>query len=259
MDWQTINNKRMKYIQMGDNLFLNMYKDVRVSFLKEIKKVERPEQIEGIVEEFDFSMNMRDAYNRFYTRTAEAFYKDFLDRNKDKTSRLVLKQSRDIISIIFEFVESEVGNRITQTVQNHYNDIKNIAREAVRQGIEEGLGMNDIAKLISERQGEMDRWKARRIARTEVVTASNFGVETGAEEIPGNKRKVWISSFTQTSRGADSGDQVDHMSMDGQRVQPNESFEEPLTGEKLRWPGDPQASARNTINCRCGHEIIIID
>jgi hypothetical protein len=259
MDWQTINNKRMKYIQMGDNLFLNMYKDVRVSFLKEIKKVERPEQIEGIVEEFDFSMDMKNAYEKFYTRTVKAFYKDFLERHKDQTTNIITKQDRDIISVILRFVEDQVGNRITQTVQNHYNDIKNIARESVRQGIEEGLGMDDIAKLISERQGEMDRWKARRIARTEVVTASNFGVETGAEEIPGNKRKIWISSFTKTSRGADSGDEVDHMAMDGQRVQPNESFEEPMTGEKLRYPGDPRASAKNTVNCRCGHEIIIID
>ena len=60
--------------------------------------------------------------------------------------------------------------------------------------------MDKIARAIQKTQAKMDLWKAQRIARTEVVTASNVGVKVGADELPGNKVKVWISTFDQTEQ-----------------------------------------------------------
>ena len=91
--------------------------------------------------------------------------------------------------------------------------------------------------------------RARTIARTEINAARNYGrVEAG--KLTGRNYLIWIAS-----QDGKSG-QRHHEALDGLIVEQGELFENPITGAKLRYPGDPQADSKfgvagEVINCRC--------
>ena len=205
-----------------------------------------PEQITQAAIDFKIDEEIvKVNFMRFYVKTGMAFAKDM---QKSVKGHLETKQPDDWEAVIQEFVRTRTGVKITKIIQTHYQDIIDITKQSVQTGIENGWGMDKIARSISKSQGELDFWKALRIARTEVVAASSEGIKVGAEELPGNKEKVWISTFDQRSR-------PEHMAMDGVRVAFNENFT--VEGESLEYPGDPSGSPGNIINCRCGYEIIV--
>jgi hypothetical protein len=250
MDWHQIDNKRKPFIRMGERLFKGMFDKIRSSLLHEIRQAGTAE---GVIDSFKIEGDFFQAYERFYLRTATHFAKDMINQYKSGGGPTELKFLDDqvIIADIIEYVRVHSGKKITQVIRTHYDDIERIARAAVKIGIEQGLGFGEVAKVIAREQGLIDTWKALRIARTESVAASNYGSVLGAEQLPGNKVKVWISSFTTTSR-------EDHMAMDGVEVGLNESFMLP-DGTQLSYPGDPAGPADQIINCRCGSTVIITD
>ena len=250
MDWGQIDQKRKPFVRMGERLFGGMYNEIRRSFIRELRQVENPQDVERVIDEFTFDVQMREAFERFYARTASSFARDTVNRYKGISRRIETKAEEDWLVKILEYVNTEVGDFISDTIYNHRDDIIRITRKAVEQGISDGWGMDQIARVINKDQIELNDWKSLRIARTETVRASSYGTELGADELPGNKVKVWISSFTTTSRD-------DHMAADGQQVEPNGWFRIGL--DELRYPGDPAAPIGQTANCRCAHEYIITD
>jgi len=122
--------------------------------------------------------------------------------------------------------------------------VNQTTREALRRSLEEGVAqgeaMGELRNRISSIYGEAEGFRAETITRTEVGSAQNFG--RGAEmKDQGIENKMWISIFSN-SRDA-------HMAAHGQVVGVNEAFQ--VGGEYLQFPGDPDASPENTINCQC--------
>ena len=253
MTWEEINRKRLPFIRFGENLFKRMYGEIRKSYISIIKDAQTAEEINQLAQGFKFDENIvKVNYERFYLKTGLAYARNI---QKGYNKRLELKDiNEDILeevwyTQIMEFVKTKVGNNITSVIKTSYVDIQRITKEAVKVGIDKGWGMDKIAREISRNQGEIEKWKALRIARTEVVSASNEGVKVGYEQLPGNKEKVWISTFDNRSR-------PDHMEMDGVRVAVNEMFTLP-SGNTLEFPGDPTGLPGDIINCRCGYEILV--
>jgi len=247
MTWDEINKKRLPFIRMGERLFKGMYNEIKIQLKEVIKDRQTPEQITEAVRGFSFDERIvQSAYIRFYTKTGLNFAKD----TKNRLSGMDLKDyDYDVwLSQMTGYVRANTGFKISKVISTTYKDIERIAKNAVELGIEEGWGMDKIAREIVKKQGTIDKWKAQRIARTEVVAASSEGVKLGGESIPGNKTKIWISTFDQRSR-------PDHMDMDGVKGAFNEDFD--LNGDSLAYPGDPKGQAANIINCRCGYEIIV--
>lgn len=247
MTWQEINNKRLPYIRMGERLFQGMYTDIRKDLISSFENLTTPEEMiqatRGLkIEE----AKIRMAFERFYLKTGIGFAKWIT-----KGGRLGMERKQEDMWIekIIEYVRVNAGAKITAIIKTHYEDIERIVRAAIEQGIKEGWGIDKIARAIRKAQGEIDLWKARRIARTEAVAASNEGVKVGAEDLPGNKEKVWVSTFDDRAR-------VDHMAMDSVRVPWNENFILP-SGAALEFPGDPKGEPGDIINCRCGYEVLV--
>ena len=248
--WQEINQKRKPFIRMGERLFKGMYNEIRRSFIREIRQVDSPQEVDRVLEEFTFDVQMKESFTKFYVKTVRAFAKDTVNRYKGASKRLEVKSEEDWLAKILEYVDVEVGDFISETIYTHREDIIRITKKAVTEGVDQGWGMDQIARVINKDQAELNNWKALRIARTETVRASSYGTELGASELPGNKAKVWISSFTPTSRD-------DHMAADGQQVELGGWFR--IGADELRYPGDPAAPPEQTINCRCAYEVIITD
>lgn len=133
--------------------------------------------------------------------------------------------------------------------------ISQISATTVKQimaAIEAGVALDesipDLAKRIREME-EMEKYRAVRIARTEVVSASNFGSLAGAKSTKLPLIKEWISTRDGDTRDGD-GEEFDHLSMDGKTAALDEPFV--VDGEEMLFPGDStSASAGNLINCRC--------
>lgn len=111
----------------------------------------------------------------------------------------------------------------------------------IRRGLEEGLGQNKIAKMISESSG-FSSSRAKRIARTEIHAAAQSSSYDAARAIGGRMGKVWVASGGGRTRKT-------HNDANGQKVAIESFFT--VGGERLRFPGDPRGSAKETINCRC--------
>ena len=104
-----------------------------------------------------------------------------------------------------------------------------------------------IAKAIAKKIGGVNAIsRAMTIARTETHKAANTTQYTKAEwaaQESGLKVEVeWIS--TNDGRVRDN-----HRHADGQKRPIGQPFN--VGGEAMRYPSDPRASAKNTINCRC--------
>lgn len=145
---------------------------------------------------------------------------------------------------IAQWIRAFGGEKITQITATTMADINSI----VASGIEEGLSEREIGRAISLIAPSKSASRSQTIARTE-AHASSQGISlsvAGASEIP--MVKVWLASGGERTR-------EDHADANGQMVSLNSPFN--VGGESLEYPGDPNGSAENTINCRCavGYEV----
>lgn len=138
-------------------------------------------------------------------------------------------------------------SEMTQTTKAKLQDI-------VARGINEGLSIDDIVKLIlSDNENGYSAMRAKRIARTEVMRASNYASMIAVQQHDFEVDKIWISRVDARTRRIPKN-MYDHVSMNGQKVAWEDDFTS--TGKKgdlvlSGFPGDPTTPAGFSINCRC--------
>jgi len=149
---------------------------------------------------------------------------------------------RDVINYL-QFHALGFVQDITDTMRN---DILKILDKA----IEEGLDIDQVVTLL--RQEGLIVARARVIARTEIIRAANVGHATAARDLPFEVDKKWSAARDHRTRHS-------HNFINGHIVDENGYFRVPIykgdkpTGqfEEMLYPVDPNASAANTVNCRC--------
>lgn len=114
----------------------------------------------------------------------------------------------------------------------------------VNEGIGEGMTVDQIAAGLRNRFEELLPWRSVNIARTETLSAMNYGGEIGAEQTGYRYMKRWLASLDGRERDAHKEAHLFHPP-----IQSHQSFF--VGGEMLKFPGDPAASAENRVNCRC--------
>jgi len=113
--------------------------------------------------------------------------------------------------------------------------------DAIRKGQEEGLGQNEIAKLIRDSVGgAIANYRARTIARTEIHNAATYASQLAAEQSERPLIREWVSAEDSRARPA-------HAEANGQQRELFTPFE--IDGELIQRPGE--GSPENAINCRC--------
>jgi hypothetical protein len=135
-------------------------------------------------------------------------------------------------------------------VQDITDTMRNDILRVLEKGIEEGWGIDD---LVTELKKEgLFKARAKVIARTEIIRASNVGHATAAKDLPYEVDKKWNAARDARTRHS-------HVFINGHIVDENGYFRVPIykgnkpTGQfdEMLYPGDPTASASNTVNCRC--------
>lgn len=131
----------------------------------------------------------------------------------------------------------QMAANITDTMKE---DIIKILSKAV----DEGWGIDETVRQLQTRYVLP---RAAVIARTEINRASNVGHTIAAQSLPYEVNKKWIAAKDERTRKS-------HRHVNGHVVDENGYFEVPLKGggkEQMLFPGDPNGSAENVINCRC--------
>jgi len=145
-----------------------------------------------------------------------------------------------------EHLDEHGGKRITLidgTTQDWVDrNVGNLLEAAAR----DGQGVAEAARNLRKEWGEIARFRAERIARTEIVAASNFGTMEGATATGLKMRKKWLHTPDERTRD-------EHRTEGGEDWIGLEKLFTLSDGSKLSQPGDftNGAAADQIINCRC--------
>jgi SPP1 gp7 family putative phage head morphogenesis protein len=111
--------------------------------------------------------------------------------------------------------------------------------EVLQDAVSEGWTVDQTVKELEDT--DILRSRAMTIVRTEAVRAMNFSQLAAADTEDVEMDKQWIAIEDNRVRRSHS-----HAGVDGQRVAIDDPF-----SNGLMFPGDPEGSAKETINCRC--------
>lgn len=133
------------------------------------------------------------------------------------------------------------------------NTTKKRLTRIIQQGILDGLSVDAMSEQMMNDAEMYSEFRAKRIARTEVMRASNYATMKGAENVGFEMDKIWIATRDSRTRRFPKQN-YDHWDMDGKQVPMNDPFDSTdKFGRPViaNFPGDPQAPPGFTINCRC--------
>lgn len=119
----------------------------------------------------------------------------------------------------------------------------NNARAELVAGFQAGEGIGALRARV-RRAEDLTRSEADRMARTEVISASNAGavadVELLGDDAPPYRQ--WLSTLDSRTRPT-------HVRADGQVIKAGDTFQ--VGTARLRFPGDPSGPAHEVMQCRC--------
>lgn len=147
------------------------------------------------------------------------------------------------MSLWLRWVSSEKVTKIADTTKTQALRVLRIALDdAVELGLDEKQTGALLQSRIKVQGGKLSKLRGRVIARTESHSAANASAEVAAKSIGVALKKEWISSGGERKRET-------HALANGQIVNEGEMFV--IGSELLMYPGDPNGSAEEIINCRC--------
>jgi hypothetical protein len=227
-----------KYIALLEKVFNKQLND----FTKAIE-----DNLYGAVYSIDIYFNdvlLERALTRLWQETGEEF-------RIDNVEAILIKSinQETWVSLMSNWIATEGAEKI-KTINGFTKEfVQRKLRPVLTDGVQQGLGIPEISKNIiqnvKEYQGPFSKYRAKRVARTEIVGMSNRASFMSAESagLQNNMQKFWIPYLDDNTRDS-------HRAMDGKPAIP---LDEPfiLEGQELMYPGDPNGSAEMVINCRC--------
>lgn len=130
--------------------------------------------------------------------------------------------------------QSGWASNVNKTTRDRLN-------EELSQVMNEGFNTEKAAEAVERVMGDRIKSDSKTIARTESTSAYNAGADIVRDQV-NVREKEWLATFDDLTR-------PEHEQADSQVVDQKLAFD--VGGEKLRFPGDPNGSAWNVINCRC--------
>lgn len=115
-------------------------------------------------------------------------------------------------------------------------------RAALREGVYAGEGIDKLSARVADTFEFADKVRARRIARTEVVSSSNFANVEAFKQSGVVAEKEWLT--TRDGKARDT-----HKALDGSTVRVDQAFVSE-DGDRGQYPGG-FSKAANCVNCRC--------
>ena len=186
-------------------------------------------------------------YEQLYTLVGADFARDQYNRLKGFDPDLLTKEEDTWYNYMRHYVKNRLWKRIESVNKTSVETAGRIINGILEHTVELGLGAYETATMI--KKGLIDegikynQWRALRIARTEIMTASNAGSFEGAKATGEALQKYWIATYDQKTRDT-------HLVIESQNPKMmNETFQ--VGAYQMQHPGDPAGGAEEVINCRC--------
>jgi len=209
---------------------------------------------------------IRQFFEKFYPMSATLgqMTRKYMLSQKDKKSQLIAESSEykvfrksledDLYLSVYErqmqnlVGTSDYAARI-KTITNTTKDrINTIVQQVMSEGELGGFGIEKIRQNLTDAIGESIRGnvraRAKAIAQTEMISASNQASTFAADSTGLEYRKYWSTSHLQGIRPSHMAAEQDSIARGGLRK--DERF-----ANGLLFPGDPAGPAEDVINCRC--------
>lgn len=190
----------------------------------------------------DLARQMGNMYKVAYSQYGRLIEKQINKGKKDSGTIDMFEAA------LANFVKLYTGLKVTQ-IDNA--TIAMIAAQ-VQAGMNAGEHVDEIGNRIRSIGVTESKYRAHMISRTETHAAMNAAGDETARQSGRVKMKEWIPVNDYRTRRSDNSD-YDHVNVDPVPI--TEKFL--VSGEYLRYPGDPAGSAGNIINCRCAVGYIV--
>ena len=235
--WKAFDSQRWGFLRWGRVQARNAI----VQSIKPTLDILREGDIERAIENVVIDdQPMQAFYERLYMNVGGAFGKRTFEELAGK-----MKQE----DTWTDAVRSWIGVSATERITAVDDTTRKLLTSVMKKGVAEGWSIDRVANAMQSEAGGVAR--ATRIARTEVISASNVGSIEGARATGLPLSKVWLSTRDGRTRGNDPDDVYDHVSPDGQEVEMDEYFI--ISGQEMDFAGDWSrgADVGNLVNCRC--------
>lgn len=183
------------------------------------------------------------ALKQIYGKTGKAFagmiLKEFSKRKALDTTMRGKVETDEWLQYMNQFVKSRLGERIKIITGTTEELFKQAVRNITDKGLQEGLSVYQMTKEIQKDLDISNLYRAERISRTEVGSASNEASFAGAKTLGESLRKVWMGYNDDRERDS-------HIALNGTTIEMDDEF---MPG--LAYPCDPNGDAEEVINCRC--------
>lgn len=186
---------------------------------------------------FEFEITIQRQMHRHLLTTANAFGDETL-LHFDRI--LSTKTVRDQLHAVLEEWINTYSFAKTRTITEL---IREEARKALAVSVSKGESSSQLAKRLARViGGKRVKWALIRMARTEVHAASEKGSFEAARSSGLIVVKEWAALEDRRTR-------LSHAIADGQLRELDVVFS--VGADHLMFPGDPNGSGKETINCRC--------
>lgn len=185
-----------------------------------------------------------------YTSVGIAFAKEQYTKLKSESQDRFFKADEPVdewYNFMQNYAKVKAGKRIVSIAASGREQAVKLIKLVLEQSTAEGWGADVTASAIRKSlltDGQViNQWRALRIARTEIVTASNQGAMEGAKSLDMPMEKFWIATYDSRTRDT-------HSVMEEQN--PKGMEEDFQVGDYMMdSPGDASGGPEETINCRC--------
>jgi len=230
--WKRVDRRRIGWWGVVTKKFLPLYEDEGKAIEKAIKGKD-PDKVLAAAES---AIKKRSPeWEKMMTATMASVIEDFgSDIAEDLGGE---PKAYTVENSKWEF--NPTSPAIRQWIVKHgAEDVKSIlstnledVKRVILAGIDEDVGTRVIAQNLRSFYSDRSRYKAMRVARTEVTKASGFGNVEAAKQSGVVQKKTWITSRDDRVRD-------EHEAMDGETVNLNAAF-----SNGLDYPSEPM--------CRC--------
>jgi len=206
-----------------------------------------PESLKGMVRRLLDDKQMKKLISDIWITCGSTFANDTLKRLERMSKKA--DQGIDYWEDYYRKYTNERSQFITgQIMDTQTSIINNIIDRNIEEGKLGGLGIPEMQKYLRndmiDSLTEMNKYQAERIARTEVIGASNKGSFDGAKASGLEMKKFWLTSALDGIRPSHQQYETEDNASGGRGMD-----EEYASG--LQFPADPEGEPEEIINCRC--------
>lgn len=244
--YRTLHNRRMS---LYNHCLVSAKRALRLQMRPAMEAVRRGESIDAVVHTIriePIEQGLLSIYSKVVPVFALMAYKQLQNQKAEETGWQKKKgffdsflQSQWIARARY-YVNTTGAERIRKIAETTRNKVRQFLTDAIK----EGWSINRTATELSAYTQALNKSRAVVIARTELISSSNFGALQGAKATRLKLDKFWIA--TNDSRTRDT-----HRHVNGQTVDIDAPFK--VGGYLMGHPGDGSlgAPAKELVLCRC--------